>query len=396
MFQPASQVRKYLKVCLWGDAKNGKTRFALSFPQPLAVIDPEKGSVLYADQYAFDRVEVIRWRDLEKPIEWLKSQPVGRYETLVIDSMTPLYQDLVGEVAAIERNRYGKDVISQAAWGAIKRRQKALQTLLLELPMNVVVSMRAKEEYETRPNPKTGEDESQKTGALIADAERSWSYAFDFILECRCDEPKTKTKTPGDPKYTVTVRGSRRHELRKYTVIDVTKQNAFDVIFGPWYAKVAKAGEPLKEETATPAEINDLKGNVKYCDQCLGTTTTPAKRVAELEGFADALAGGRAPGEPATAEDLKVLYTRAGQLAWPDGTPLKSAEAKALIKSLYGIESGKDLHKHEVDFLHDEFGKVLAGRAVLALGENGAPIIATRQTNETAAPAAVAGGSGTR
>jgi hypothetical protein len=48
-----------------------------------------------------------------------------------------------------------------------------------------------------------------------------------------------------------------------------------------------------------------------------------------------------------------------------------------MIRSLYGVESSKELRKPQTEFLHEEFGKVLAGRAFLNRDGEGTVYIAT-------------------
>jgi hypothetical protein len=55
----------------------------------------------------------------------------------------------------------------------------------------------------------------------------------------------------------------------------------------------------------------------------------------------------------------------------------KSSDAKNLIKSIYGVETSKDLRKPQIDFLYGEFGKVLSGRAFLAKDSDGDVYVAT-------------------
>ncbi len=77
--------------------------------------------------------------------------------------------------------------------------------------------------------------------------------------------------------------------------------------------------------------------------------------------------------------------TRAGQLRWFDGSKFTTKQGKELIKALFKVGSTKDLKKSQVDFLYNQFGEVLAGRACLAQDEKGVPFI---QYEGVAAPPA--------
>jgi hypothetical protein len=87
------------------------------------------------------------------------------------------------------------------------------------------------------------------------------------------------------------------------------------------------------------------------------------------------------------------LMTRACEMRWPHDNKkcrkqncsenghihpwFKSADAKNMIRGIYGVESSKELRKPQVDFLYDEFGKVLSGRAFLDRDGQGSVYVAT-------------------
>jgi hypothetical protein len=100
------------------------------------------------------------------------------------------------------------------------------------------------------------------------------------------------------------------------------------------------------------------------------------------------------PDQPeATMDDIKVMMVRAGNMVWPDDKAkcrkqgcedkahkhekFKAADAKSMIKSLYGVESSKELRRPQVDFLYSEFGKILSGHAFLDRDGQGTVYIAT-------------------
>jgi hypothetical protein len=78
-----------------------------------------------------------------------------------------------------------------------------------------------------------------------------------------------------------------------------------------------------------------------------------------------------------------VLMTRAGQMVWPDGEEFKTADGKSMIQALFKVSSSKELRKPQVDWLYEQFGRVLAGQAYLARDEKGIPFI--REGQPTAA-----------
>ena len=73
--------------------------------------------------------------------------------------------------------------------------------------------------------------------------------------------------------------------------------------------------------------------------------------------------------------DIKVLMTRCGQMAWPDGESFNSKDGKAMIQALFKVESTKELRKPQVDWLYEQFGRVLSKQAHLVRDEKGIPFI---------------------
>lgn len=111
-----------------------------------------------------------------------------------------------------------------------------------------------------------------------------------------------------------------------------------------------------------------------------GVSRTPTQHVGDLKRFFG-LIPISADQPAASLDDIKVLMTRAGDMCWPDDAAkcrkqncsendhvhpyFKSGEAKIMIQFLYQAESSKQLRKPQIDFLYEEFGKVLSGRAYL-------------------------------
>lgn len=386
MFVKAKKVKRFIKVALWGDKKSGKTRFALSFPRP-CVIDTERGSLLYADRYDFDVKDANRWSELLQALDALENGGHD-YQTLVIDSLTIFWQDLVDVQIEYVKNRRGNEILSPGDWGQIKRRWKNFLNRLTDLPMHVVLVMREKDEYTVETDQRTGEDKSKKTGEHLPDAEKSTGYVFDFILHLLTQEDK-KNKTS---KHKVIVDGSRRDEIPKYTEYDITGKRGYDAIFKPIEANML-SGEDAKPR-ATPKETPVAEAAAAQPEVQTSTPTTPAQPVippkdnggamppktSTAESVGDILrtfAGPEIdPSQPTVSgEDVKVLMTRCGQMKWPDGESFNSKDGKALIQALFKVTSTKELRKPQVDWLYEQFGKVLTGTGHLVRDEKEIPFI---------------------
>ncbi len=401
MFQDPSREKKYVKLALFGGPGEGKTRFALSFPKP-AVIDGERGTDPYVGKYAFKLLRSNRWRQLEAPINWLKKNP-GLYETLIIDPMTIFYMDLIQDIVDYIKNKRGNEIMTNGDWGVQKRRYAAFCNLLIELPMHIVLVFRQKPEYEDTIN-KLGEEVRKRTGSYLMHADEQTRYLFDLSIRCYTEIGKKKE---GEPKFKAQVEKTRYNEwMPLYSTHDITGEFAFEKLFATHVGQMLDAPDakpsPLPDEpfvivddAKKPAteEADPAKAQAARDKGSIEDKRTADDRLAEvLEKF-----GGKKPRGPGdklvTDDDLKVLFTRAGDLTWPDKKvrcrrqscsrpghvhPEFSAEdGKEMLKAHWGIESSKEMLKDEFSFLYREMGKVLSGLAYLERGSNGVPFIAT-------------------
>ena len=401
MFEDPPKTKKYLKVALFGDGGSGKTLFALSFPKP-AIIDGEKGSDPYIGRRQFKLLRANRWRQLQAPIDWLKKHP-GVFETLIIDPMTIFYQDLIQDIVDYIKNKRGNEIMSTGDWGVEKRRYAAFLNCLIELPMHIVLCFREKSEYEEVTN-RQGEEVRKKTGNFLLDSDRQTRYLFDLSFRCYT-EAGTGKKKEGEVKFKVQVDKTRYAEwMPLYSVHDITGKLAFETLFekhvgamldAPDAAPSTLPDEPfvITEDPVKPTkDVDEKKAQAARDHASLNDTRTGDDRLVELmEKFV-----GPAPKYEdfpfATPADLKVLFTCAGDLTWPDNdakcrrqgcstTGHRHAEfsgddGKVLLQHHFGVESAKELRKPHVDFLYKAFGKVLAGLAYLDRDPKGVPFVA--------------------
>jgi len=88
--QSVSEVEPYLKMCLYGRNKVGKTVFACSSDLKTLIIDcNEKGFASVRKQTNVDVYELSRWEDLD-PIYWYLRGGKHEYKVIVIDTITML------------------------------------------------------------------------------------------------------------------------------------------------------------------------------------------------------------------------------------------------------------------------------------------------------------------
>jgi phage nucleotide-binding protein len=86
----AHEVDPYLKMCVYGRNKVGKTVFACSSEKKTLIIDcNEKGYASVRKRENVEIYEVTRWEDLD-PIYWFLRSGNHEYEVIVIDTITML------------------------------------------------------------------------------------------------------------------------------------------------------------------------------------------------------------------------------------------------------------------------------------------------------------------
>lgn len=179
LFQKPDKVRPRVKALVFGASGVGKTYLALSAPEKIAMIDTEAGSSFYADrglsQYAVMHTKTFK--EVRDAVRSLAANK-GEFETLVIDPITTIWETLQDAAAlARQKKRGSADEVDLELldWSKIKRLYKSLLTDIVNLPMNVIVTAREKDEVEKRGS------ELVKVG-FKPDAEKGTVYAFDSVI----------------------------------------------------------------------------------------------------------------------------------------------------------------------------------------------------------------------
>jgi len=183
-FETIAKQNRRAKVLLIGEAGVGKTHAALTFPNP-AVIDAEGSIDWFSDRFAFTAVPTKSYsdvRDLTKQVREGKVQ----CETLVIDSLTSIYNGLVN-AATMERQKQGSDDLRPLDWGRIKRKfSSLLDELYHKLKVNVVCVGWIKAEYakpgDTVQGKVVAQNDLVKIGEVF-DGDKKTMYAFDFVIK---------------------------------------------------------------------------------------------------------------------------------------------------------------------------------------------------------------------
>jgi hypothetical protein len=161
-------VTKRLKLFMYGPAGVGKTTAAIQFPNSY-IIDAERGAENYDKLITESGSVVFQTTDIHDVIQEVKSLLTERHDfrTLVIDPITPLYNDL------LEKCEYKVGTDFGRHYGEANKTMKRLANLIMALDMNVVITAHAKKEY------------GQNLAVLghTFDGWRQLDYWFDLVVE---------------------------------------------------------------------------------------------------------------------------------------------------------------------------------------------------------------------
>jgi len=169
---------KRLKMLVYGPPGVGKTWMSLEFPRPY-LIDTERGAE--NDQYVRKLKTVggayYFTTDPDELIAEVLSLISEKhdYQTLVIDPLTVVYNDLLDKAADEVGTDFGRHK------GPADRKVKHLLALLLRLDMNVVITSHAKAKW-VRAKDAKGKDTVVEDG-MTFDCYSRLDYLFDLVIE---------------------------------------------------------------------------------------------------------------------------------------------------------------------------------------------------------------------
>jgi len=161
-------VTKRLKLFMFGPAGVGKTTAAIQFPNSY-IIDAERGTENYDKLITASGSSVFQTTDVNEVVQEVKALLTERhdYRTLVIDPITPIFNDLLDKCETQVGADFGRH------YGAANKTMKRLANLIMNLDMNVIVTAHAKAEY--------GEN-LRKLGYTF-DGWKQLDYWFDLVVE---------------------------------------------------------------------------------------------------------------------------------------------------------------------------------------------------------------------
>lgn len=165
-----AMIESRLKALFYGSAGVGKTMAAIQFPRPY-IIDTEGSTNKPQYVKAIEKVDgaVLMTVDFDEMINEVRELLTTKheYKTLVIDSLTLLYNDLLEKAERKVGTEFGRH------YGEANKRMKQLLNLLFRLDMNVIITSHSKNEY----------------GSNLAvlgqtfDCYKKLDYLFDLVFE---------------------------------------------------------------------------------------------------------------------------------------------------------------------------------------------------------------------
>ncbi|MFM7325693.1 MAG: ATP-binding protein [Nodosilinea sp.] len=177
MFKKATKHQSRLRLALSGPSGCGKTYSALNIAQGLgrriAVIDTEHGSASkYADRFEFDVCEL---KDCHPGnyINLLREAAQAEYEVIIIDSLSHAWFWELDQTSQAQN--------SFAAWGDVRKLERALVQEMLGSPAHIIGTMRTKTEWVLEENQK-GKTTPRKVGMAPIQAS-GIEYEFDLAGE---------------------------------------------------------------------------------------------------------------------------------------------------------------------------------------------------------------------
>lgn len=202
VFKKATKRAAKLRLALIGPAGSGKTYTGLLVASRLgarvAVIDTEKGSASkYADLFDFDVLELESFAP-QQYVEALRAAESAGYDVVVVDSLSHAWVGKGGALEmhdnAVARQKGGN---SFTAWRDVTPHHNSLVEALVQSTCHVIATMRAKTEYVSEKDERTGRTSVRKVG--LAPVQRD-GMEFEFDVVCDMDQENRlavgKTRAP--------------------------------------------------------------------------------------------------------------------------------------------------------------------------------------------------------
>ena len=183
----AERRRVPIKLAINGPAGSGKTfsalRLASGLGSKILLIDTENGSgELYGDRFAYDVISIEPPFTTERYAEAITLAAQHRYEVLIIDSLTHVWD---GEGGLLQQKEYldktSRGGNSFTNWAPITQKHEDLKQRILQSPLHVIATMRTKTEYVLETDAR-GKQVPKKVG-MKAIQRDGMEYEFTVVFE---------------------------------------------------------------------------------------------------------------------------------------------------------------------------------------------------------------------
>jgi hypothetical protein len=179
-----------LRCAIFGPSGGGKTfsalRIAKGMGGRIALIDTEHGSsACYADRITFD-VLALEDRTIAGYQRAIDEAAAGRYDVLIIDSLTHAWQELLEQV-----DKWGNGN-NWAGWRKGGPEQKRLVESILSYPGHLIATMRVKTDWNVTTDDR-GKTKPVKIG-LAPEQGKGIEYEFSLLMEINPEHMATVTK----------------------------------------------------------------------------------------------------------------------------------------------------------------------------------------------------------
>lgn len=250
--EKATKEKAYLRMAIFGISGSGKTYSSLAIASGLGkktiVIDTERNSASkYADRFSFD---VINLNDpsIDHYIDCIRLAGETGYDTLIIDSLSHGWQQLLEQVDKIASAKYRGNKWS--AWSEGTPLQRKLIQAILSFSGHVLATMRVKTEWTTEKDERTGKNRPIRLG-LSPEQGKGIEYEFDMLLDL-------------NPEHTAMVIKDRTGKFQDEIINKPGKE--MGKTLKAWLADGVTPKEPIPmEEPATPRETITIK-DVDSCN----------------------------------------------------------------------------------------------------------------------------------
>lgn len=181
-FKKATKTQSKLRLALFGASGSGKTYSALRIAKgiggKIAVIDSERGSASkYSDRFDFYVVDLDS-KNIDEYVHWIE-EANGKYDVLIVDSLTHAWTELLEEIDRIARTKYSGN--SWSAWNEGTPKQKKLINAILSFNGHIIATMRAKTEWIVEQNSK-GKNVPKRVGTAPEQG-KGIEYEFDLLMD---------------------------------------------------------------------------------------------------------------------------------------------------------------------------------------------------------------------